>query len=71
MVYIFINYVICYESHNKVRSVRALHRALTPLFENGAEAHGIGKISGVLTKIGKFDGCICSFLGPSLYVSPN
>ena len=31
------------------------HRALTPLFGNGARAHGIGKISGVLTKIGKFD----------------
>ena len=30
-------------------------RALTPLFGNGAEVHGIGKISGVLTKIGKLD----------------
>ena len=30
-------------------------RALTPLFGNGAGAHGIGKISGVLTKIGIFD----------------
>ena len=30
-------------------------RALTPLFGNGAGAHGIGKISGVLTEIGKFD----------------
>ena len=30
-------------------------RALTPLFGNGAGAHGIGKISGVLIKIGKFD----------------
>ena len=30
-------------------------RALTPLFGNWAGAHGIGKISGVLTKIGKFD----------------
>ena len=30
-------------------------RALTPLFGNGARAHGIGKISGVLTKIGKLD----------------
>ena len=30
-------------------------RALTPLFGNGAGAHGIGIISGVLTKIGKFD----------------
>ena len=29
-------------------------RALTPLFGNGAGAHGIGKISGVSTKIGKF-----------------
>ena len=26
-----------------------------PLFGNGAGAHGIGKISGVLTDIGKFD----------------
>ena len=32
-----------------------MSRALTPLFGNGAGAHGIGKISGVLTKIGKFD----------------
>ena len=30
-------------------------RALTLLFGNGAGAHGIGKISGILTKIGKFD----------------
>ena len=30
-------------------------KALTPLFGNGAGAHGIGKISGVLAKIGKFD----------------
>ena len=30
-------------------------RALAPLFGNGAGAHGIGKISGVLTKIGKLD----------------
>ena len=30
-------------------------RALTPLFGIGAEVHGIGKISCVLTKIGKFD----------------
>ena len=30
-------------------------RALTPLFGNGDGAHGIGTISGVLTKIGKFD----------------
>ena len=29
------------------------HRALTPLFGNGAGALGIGKISVVLTKIGK------------------
>ena len=34
-------------------SLRTL-RALTHLFGNGAGAHGIGKISGVLTKIGKF-----------------
>ena len=31
------------------------HRALTPLFGNGAGAHGNGKISDVLIKIGKFD----------------
>ena len=31
------------------------HRALTPLFGNGARADGIGKISSVLAKIGKFD----------------
>ena len=30
-------------------------RALTPLDGNEAVAHGIGKISGILTKIGKFD----------------
>ena len=30
-------------------------RALTPLFWNEARAHGIGKISGVLTKIEEFD----------------
>ena len=30
------------------------HRALSPLFGNGAGAHIIGKISSVLTKIGKF-----------------
>ena len=30
-------------------------RALTPLFGNGAGAHGIGKITCVLAKIGKFD----------------
>ena len=30
-------------------------RALTHLFGNGAGAHGIGKIRGVLTKNGKFD----------------
>ena len=34
-------------------------RALTPLFGNGAGAHGIGKISGVLTKIGKLDMSLC------------
>ena len=33
----------------------AQNRALTPLFGNGAGALGIGKISGVLTEIGKFD----------------
>ena len=37
------------------RATAACHRALTSLFGNGAGAHGIGKISGVLTKIGKFD----------------
>ena len=26
-----------------------------PFFGNGAEVHGIGKISGVLTKVGKLD----------------
>ena len=31
------------------------NRALTPLFGNGAGAHGIGKISGVLNKIVKLD----------------
>ena len=36
-------------------SIFCHYRALTPLFGNGAGAHGIGKISGVLTKIGKFD----------------
>ena len=30
-------------------------KALTPLFGNWAGAHGIGKMSGVLTKIGKFN----------------
>ena len=45
--------------------------ALAPLYGNGAGTHGTGKISGVLTKIGKFDGYISNFLGPSLYVSPN
>ena len=30
-------------------------RALTPLFGNLAGAHGIGKISSVLTKFGKYD----------------
>ena len=29
--------------------------ALTPLFGNGAGAHGIGKISSILNEIGKFD----------------
>ena len=32
-----------------------IFRALTPLFGNGAGAHGIGKISGAVTEIGKFD----------------
>ena len=32
-----------------------LLKAITPLFGNGAGAHGIGKISHVLTKIEKFD----------------
>ena len=36
-------------------SHREFDRALTPPFGNGAGAHGIGKISGVLTEIGKFD----------------
>ena len=31
------------------------YRALTPLFGNGAGAHGIGRVSDVFTKIGKFD----------------
>ena len=35
--------------------IEIIARALTPLFQNGARAHGTGKISGVLTKIGKFD----------------
>ena len=33
--------------------------ALTPLFGNGAGAHGIGKISGVLTKIVKLTSSLC------------
>ena len=37
------------------REAGGLKRARTPLFGNGAGAHGIGKISNVLTKIGKFD----------------
>ena len=37
-----------------VRYSNHFGRALTPLFGDGAGAHGIGKISGVLTKIGKF-----------------
>ena len=40
---------------NTVKSRAYLNRALTPLFGNGAGANGIGKISGVLTEIGKFD----------------
>ena len=35
-------------------------RALTPLFGNGAGALGIGKISGVSTKIGKIYMCVVS-----------
>ena len=35
--------------------VNIKYRALTHLFGNGARAHGIGKIGGVLTKIRKFD----------------
>ena len=31
------------------------YMALTPFFGNGAGGNGIGKISGALTKIGKFD----------------
>ena len=46
--YNFSCILVC--SRQKVKA-----RALTPLFGNGAGAHGIGKISGVLTKIGKFD----------------
>ena len=30
-------------------------RALTPLYGNGTGTHGIGKISGGLTKVGKID----------------
>ena len=36
-------------------SLVPIYRALTPLLGNGAGAHGIGKISGVLTEIGRFD----------------
>ena len=32
-----------------------LHRALSPLFGNRVWAHGIGKISSILTEIGTFD----------------
>ena len=41
--------------HLVVIGALRVSRALTPLFGNGAGAHGIGKISGVLTEIGKFD----------------
>ena len=34
---------------------RSTGRALTPLFGNEAGAHGIGKISSILTKVGKLD----------------
>ena len=40
-----------YKTFFKLNSVE--HRALTPILGNGALAHGIGKISSVLTKIGK------------------
>ena len=40
---------------SKGAGVSLSFRALTPLFWNGTGAHGIGKISCVLTKIGKFD----------------
>ena len=40
---------------HKAISHVSLPRALTPHFRNGAGAHGIGKISRVLTKIGNFD----------------
>ena len=36
-----------------ISRLHGLNRALTPLFGNGAGALGIGKISGVSTKIGK------------------
>ena len=46
---------IC-ELHQKERiNTLTASRSLTPLFGNGAGAHGIGRISCVLTKIGKFD----------------
>ena len=35
--------------------LQAIFTAVTPLYGNGAGAYGIGKISSVLTKIGKFD----------------
>ena len=48
MVYVYFSFY-----HPSLSAVAS--RALTPLFGNGAGAHGIGKISGVLTEIGKFD----------------
>ena len=48
--FVFQRVAIFHLSHGLVQG-----RALTPLFGNGAGAHGIGKISGVLTEIGKFD----------------
>ena len=45
--------VNCYDISNM--NVFTLSRALTPLFGNGTGAHGLGKISVILTKIGKFD----------------
>ena len=43
--------------HNElcILTGNTVDRALTPIFGNGAGAHGIAKISGVLTKIRKFD----------------
>ena len=43
-----------YKKHVNYQLFKELTRALTPVFGNGAGAHGIGKISGILSKIGKF-----------------